>query len=390
MIGPRDRRPPTAGTWYPYSTQRLGDLRLPRLLRGRRLPRHPRRQHGRDARRTWPTSSSTPTARPTAPGAASGPPTATPRPTASSTSSSATRRPSTRTTGAKFRPIAEAIWAKDPAIILVVGDFAYGKVIDDPYQFEGGAAVELAGRAPEDPRTGQGAAAARSGSTSTSAPTTRPSPHGLRPERSYIEQLGKIAPGAKYKVVIFEYNSGNHAHEAGPLQRPGDERGRADRRPPADRLRGELPPARRPERQRLGPGPAVPRTRRRSGSSPRATSPGWPAAHYQPLLVASEVRGRAETLSVNAKRSEDGKTLVLQVVNWGDEPRPTRIEVEGFTPSRPVGDGRGTGRPARRRQHRRRARPDQAPAVPSGRTGWQAAGELLPFPPRSITIIRLE
>ena len=38
-----------------------------------------------------------------------------------------------------------------------------------------------------------------------------PEPHGLRPERSYIEQLGKIAPGAKYKVVIFEYNSGNHA-----------------------------------------------------------------------------------------------------------------------------------------------------------------------------------
>src|ERR1035438_1913166 len=26
-----------------------------------------------------------------------------------------------------------------------------------------------------------------------------------------IEQLGRISPGAKYKVVIFEFNAGNHA-----------------------------------------------------------------------------------------------------------------------------------------------------------------------------------
>ncbi len=35
----------------------------------------------------------------------------------------------------------------------------------------------------------------------------------MRPERSFIEQLGKIAPGANYKVVFFEYNSGNHAQK---------------------------------------------------------------------------------------------------------------------------------------------------------------------------------
>jgi hypothetical protein len=39
----------------------------------------------------------------------------------------------------KFRGIAEAIWAKDSAIILVVGDFAYGRKIEDPFHFTGAA-----------------------------------------------------------------------------------------------------------------------------------------------------------------------------------------------------------------------------------------------------------
>src|ERR1019366_4348999 len=42
----------------------------------------------------------------------------------------------------KFKPLAEAIWAKDPAIILVVGDFAYDKVIQDPYNFSGAPTIK--------------------------------------------------------------------------------------------------------------------------------------------------------------------------------------------------------------------------------------------------------
>jgi hypothetical protein len=57
--------------------------------------------------------------------------------------------------------------------------------------------------------------------------------------------------------------------------------------------------------------------------------------HLQPILVESRVRVHADKLSVNAKRSEDGKTLVVQVVNWGDELRPTRIEFTGFKPTNP-------------------------------------------------------
>src|SRR6185312_7708795 len=161
-----------------------------------------------------------------------------------------------------------------------------------------------------------------------------PEPNGMRPERSYIDQLGKIAPGAKYKVVVFEYNSGNHG-----LKRALSN---ALATIEAEKIGDLLPIAcaancLQPDGQNDNgwdqgllflnpskvwlqpPGDLIRMTRRDA----------------QPLLVASEIRGTAGTLSANAKRGEDGKTLVVQVVNWGNDPRETRIEVEGFSPSNP-------------------------------------------------------
>ncbi len=40
---------------------------------------------------------------------------------------------------AKFEKLAAAIWAKDPTIVPVVGDFEYGKPIGDPLNFDGAA-----------------------------------------------------------------------------------------------------------------------------------------------------------------------------------------------------------------------------------------------------------
>jgi alpha-L-arabinofuranosidase len=42
----------------------------------------------------------------------------------------------------KFKALAEAIWAKDPDVILVVGDFAYDKAIKDPYNFGGAPRIK--------------------------------------------------------------------------------------------------------------------------------------------------------------------------------------------------------------------------------------------------------
>ena len=80
---------------------------------------------------------------------------------------------------AKFEALAKAIWAKDPDVILVVGDFAYGQPIHDPMKFTGAASgiTNLAGtgRSSHWPRRTTG----RSGSTSTSGPMDQGHPASL-------------------------------------------------------------------------------------------------------------------------------------------------------------------------------------------------------------------
>ena len=58
--------------------------------------------------------------------------------------------------------------------------------------------------------------------------------------------------------------------------------------------------------------------------------------NYQPLLVRSDVESPGGRLAVTATRSGSGKTLVLEVVNWGERPLGTAIRLEGFTPSQPT------------------------------------------------------
>ena len=112
--------------------------------------------------------------------------------------------------------------------------------------------------------------------------------------------------------------------------------------------------------------------------------------HFQPLLVHSEVRGQVEKLSVNAKRAEDGKTLVLQVVNWDDEPRLSRIEVKGISPSKPMATVEQLAGPLES------ANTSTEPSrISPERSGWMhemrdGGKSFYTFAPYSITIIRLE
>ncbi len=232
----------------------------------------------------------------------------------------------------KFQPMAEAIWAKDPEIILIVGDFAYHKVIENPFQFDGGVAVKtLAGHQKIlELAKARGREVWFDIHIDTDHP---PLPGNFQVERSYIDQLGKIAPGAKYKVVIFEFNSGNHA------QRRALSNALAINE--VERVGALLPIAcsanclqpdgqndngwdqgllfLNPSQVWLQPPGYVTRMARNAS---------------QPLLVESSIDGPSDRLSLNAKRSEDGKSLVLQVVNWDDRPRKVGLHLQGFTPTR--------------------------------------------------------
>ncbi len=53
--------------------------------------------------------------------------------------------------------------------------------------------------------------------------------------------------------------------------------------------------------------------------------------NYLPQLVKCEVTDTKGELDATAKRSEDGAALVLQVVNVGDQPIATTIQIAGFS-----------------------------------------------------------
>jgi len=233
----------------------------------------------------------------------------------------------------KFKPRAEAIWAGDPDVILVVGDFFYRKVIKDPFNFEGGAVKTLAAHKKIlDLAKERGREVWFDVHIGTEQP---PAPHGLRGERSFIEQLGQLSPGAKYKVVIFEFNAGNHALKRALANACAINQ--------VEQIGDKLPVAcsancLQPDGQNdngwnqgllfLNP------------SHVWLQPPGYVtrmvSQNFQPLLVKSAVQSPGDQLDVSAKRSEDGRTVVLQVVNIGNQPKPATIRLEGFTPSKPV------------------------------------------------------
>ncbi len=110
---------------------------------------------------------------------------------------------------------------------------------------------------------------------------------------------------------------------------------------------------------------------------------------YQPLLLESEISGPSEKLSVNAKKSEDGKTLVFQVVNWDDSPRTARIEVEGFAPSKPLAEAEElAGAPDARNTAEEPNR--IVPKRSEWRHHWSEGATHYTFAPNSYTILRLE
>jgi hypothetical protein len=288
---------------------------------------------------------------------------------------------------AKFRPIAEAMWAKDPNLILVVGDFAYGKVIDDPFHFEGGARVKslAAHEKVLDLAKSHDREVWFDIHVWTDHP---PEPNGMKPERSYIEQMKKLSDGARFKVAIFEYNANNHAQRralANALATNESER-LGEILPVACSANCLQPDGQNdngwdqgllflnPSKTWLQPPGYVLRMTRQA---------------YQPRLVDTRVSGPSDGLSVNAKVSEDGKIVVFQVVNTSDEPRSATIAIEGFSPSKPLAQVETLAGPLDARNTA--DEPDRiVPKASEWPHDWTDGGARYSFEPRSFTILMLE
>jgi hypothetical protein len=386
MIGPRDRRPPTAGTWYRYSSNGWGILDFLNLCEAAGFLGIPAFNMGESpsdmadfieyvngsADSDWGRKR-----------AADGHP----APYELRALELGNEERIDDKYFEQFRALAEAIWAKDAKITLVVGDFVYGKPLRDPDHISGAASgiTNLAGHrkilelAKKHDREVW---------FDVHIDTDGPGPSDtLRALPTYVEALEKLAGGTTHKVVVFELNSGNHAVRRAlgnavalnTIQRLGD------RVPIVCSANGLQVDRQNDNGWDQGLLFMNPRT-------------VWPQPPYfvtqqfgtrpLPLCVKVVAEGVGDGLDVTAMRDEDGKVLQLQVVNIGARPVEARVRVDGFTPKKAVAgvvelagklDGVNTAAEPRR----------VAPKEKEWRHGLPDAGRYT-FPAYSFTVLRLE
>jgi hypothetical protein len=231
----------------------------------------------------------------------------------------------------KFEALAKAIWAKDKSIIPVVGDFLYDKQIQDPFHFAGAASgiTTLAAhqRILQFVKANDGEVW-----FDVHVGTEQPVPTNtsLGGMFSFADALDKIADGARHKVVVFELNAGNHAQKRALANAQAILAVERDGRIPIVTSANGLQPDGQNDNDWnqgllfLNP------------SQVWLQPPGYVTQmlshEYLPQLVGCDVAGAEGGLDAAATRSKDGKTVVLQVVNAMNKEVVARIRLAGFVP----------------------------------------------------------
>jgi alpha-L-arabinofuranosidase len=332
MIGPRDRRPPSAGTWYRYSTNGWGILDFLDLCEAAGFLGVPAFNMGeapRDMADFVEYVNGSPDSEWGRKRAAAGHP----RPYGLRYVELGNEERIDDKYAERLQALAEAIWAKDPTVIPVVGDFAYGKPIRDPDRVSGAASgiTSLAGH-----RTILALAKKHGREVWFDVHLDTEGPGAsdtLRALPAYVEALNRIADGAKHKVVVFELNANNHtlrralgnAVALGALARLGD---RVAIVCSANGLQVDGQNDNGWDQGLLFMNPC------RVWPQPPYFVTQMVSANALPLCVRAETKGPGDVLDVTATRDEDGKVLQLQVVNVGPRAVEARLSVEGFTPAK--------------------------------------------------------
>lgn len=148
----------------------------------------------------------------------------------------------------------------------------------------------------------------------------------LEGTRTFVDALERLAEGARHRVVVFELNAGNHTQRRALANALAIQAFQRDGRVPVVASANGLQPDGQndngwdqgllflnPSRVWLQP-------------------PGYVtqliSRHHQPLVVACESPGGG--LDACATRSEDGRTLVLQVVNARADDVTIPLRITGF------------------------------------------------------------
>ncbi len=149
---------------------------------------------------------------------------------------------------------------------------------------------------------------------------------------SFTDALAKIADGAKHKVVVFEYNAGNHAVKRALANALATNAVVRDGRIPIVTSANGLQPDGQNDNNWdqgllfLNPSQVW--------LQPPGHVTKMQSRNYLPKLVKCTVTDKQGKLDVVAKRSDDGKTLVLLVVNPGELAVASQIKLSGFAPEK--------------------------------------------------------
>lgn len=230
----------------------------------------------------------------------------------------------------KFQALAVAIWARDPEVILVVGDFAYNDPITDPLHLTGNP-DQLTTLAAQKKILQLAKAHQREVWFDVHVNTEGPRPD-FAGTFSYIDAIDRLADGAKHRVVIFELNAGNHAQRRALANAGAILRVERDGRLPICTSANCLQPDGQNDNDwnqgLLFLNPA------QVWLQPPGYVTRMIAENYQPLELTTEVKNAADQIEVGAQRSADGKTLVVQVVNYADQDLSATLDLHDFVPGR--------------------------------------------------------
>ena len=234
----------------------------------------------------------------------------------------------------KFQSLATAIWAADPDIILVVGDFSYHQVITNPFSFSG-ADSGITTLAAQQQILHLAKQYGREVWFDLHVWTEGPaSDSSLASMFSYDTALASIANGAKFRVAVFELNANNHSQKralANALAINAIERdGRLQVTTSANCLQPDGENDNGWDQGLLFLSPSQVWLQ-----PPGYVTQMYSAAH-QSQQVWSGVVDTNNDLDVSAQRSADGKTLSLKIVNSNSSSKPAAIHLAGFSLMNPI------------------------------------------------------
>ena len=387
MIGPRDRRPPYEGYWYPYTSNGWGIFEflgfceaagfLPIVDLG--MDESPRDLADFVEYANGPAESDWGRRR-----ARDGHP----EPYRLKYLELGNEEAVDETYWRRFEPLAEAIWEKDPAIVLIVGDFEFKRPITDPDRVEGAPRIQsLAAH-----KKILDLAKARGREVWFDVHIWNHNPRDARGPIAALATLdaalARLSPGADYRLCVLEENARNHAvrralahgETVNGLIRMGD---RVRIVCAANALQPDGENDNGWDQGLLFLDPS------RAWLQPPGYVTRMISRNIQARVVDASANGPDGDLDVTATRSADGATLVLQVANLGAGPRSSRIDLEGFTPSKPsatVEELAGPLDATNTSEDPTRITPRQAEwrhAMPAGPARYT-------FPPHSFTILRFE